>query len=129
MDMNPHQLVPYAWPRRVKQRCFDLFTGGDTCPVISKATGVPIGTIQQWSSTESWSQYRRDLVSTYTKRAEALGQASILMTLNNLLASSKVVKQAIACLDSGTPLSPVELAAIASAISDSSELLCRLLGK
>ena len=127
--MNPYQQVTRSWPMKVKQKCFDLYCQRMPAPEISEVMGVPRCTINDWSCREKWSQYRHDVVTSYVKRAEMIGQASIVTALNSLTASSKVLSKVHTCLDSETPLKPAEIASIASALTDSTELLCRLLGK
>ena len=127
--MNPYQNVALAWPDTIKHKAFDMYMQRHSAEDVERKLGVPAATYYRWSWENNWREIRARKVTDYQARADAIGQASILTALTNLTASSKVVKQAIACLDSGTPLSPSELASIALAISDSSELLCRLLGK
>ena len=127
--MTPYQLVPYAWPKAVKRKCFDMFIMGATAPEISAATGVPRGGIHQWSHKEKWREHLVDVDKIWSKRAEAIGTASIAGAIASLSASSKLLKRVHTCLDEDTPLKAAEIASIASALTDSTELLCRLLGK
>ncbi len=126
--MTPYQTV-IRWPKRVKDRCFDLYCAGLTAPEIRDKTGVAPDTLYGWIGRHSWRQCRSALETDYKARGEMLGTASIAGVISGLTASSKVLGRVHHALDSETPLSPEELAKIAGAISDSSELLCRLLGK
>ena len=129
VDMNPYQQVTRSWPPSVVRQCFELYLTGHNRTQIKEQISVPISTQKEWSVKFSWASIRQQNVNQWHDMAEAIGQASLLTTLQSLTASSKVIKQANVCLDSGTPLTAAEIASIASALTDTTELVCRLLGK
>ena len=117
------------WPQVVVRMIFEQYIAGETVAQIAHNVGVPENSIWTMVKSNGWSSMRNRAKTQWADMAEAIGTAAITSTLESLSASSKVLRHANVCLDSDTPLKAAEIASIASALTDSTELLCRLLGK
>lgn len=149
---NPYQKVPRQWPKKIKDKCFDMFVQGYTAPEIEKVTGVPANTLYAWSGDNvhrncgNWQSIRREAVTDYRARVVNMLQSASATLCQSITVASKILNRIECQLDSSMPSSglettpseakplsnlvpPVALADLAKALRDSSDVLLRIFDK
>ena len=135
--VNPYQQVARQWPKKVKDKCFDLFMQGYSAPEISKATGVSPNTIYNWSwetEGESWGAIRRDTVTDYRARAEHLATTALYGIDKCVRIADKLLEHTETRVDSqdaseGPSKVTKELSELLPIYKTTADVLLRLFGK
>ena len=101
-DMNPYQTV-VQWPKKTKDKCFDLYLQGYSAPQIESITKVPANTIYMWSHTNpdgpTWSKIRNKVATDYEARAKATVETALTGLDIAVKTASKLLAHTEAYLD------------------------------
>ena len=131
--MNPYQQVTRRWPKRVRDRCFDLYCAGYTAPEIFEKTGVPTNTLYGWAGSE-WSKIRDSLVTDYWARAEQLATTALYGIDRCVRIADKLLEHTETRVDSqdaseGPSKVTKELSELLPIYKTTADVLLRLFGK
>lgn len=125
--------VARRWPNDVVQKCKSLYLQHYDAEDIARRTGVPAGTIRNWTygrvTGVDWRVARAEFTQEMNNDFTSMRRNLVTSFEKTLRAHDKICDHVTKSLDSGDKVEASELRDLAASFRDACDVLLRMMGK